>query len=54
MKRSHRMHPRPEEDYSLAEQEERALKRPRLIEGRPERDQAGTSPSHKEQTAVIY
>ena len=53
MKRSHRMHPRPQEDYSLAEQEERALKRPRLIEGRPERDQAGTS-SQKEQTAVIY
>ena len=43
VKCSHRMHPRPQTEYTLAEQEETAIKRPKLMEARPERDQTTTS-----------
>ena len=38
-----RLHPRPREDYRLAGQEERALKRPRLMQDRADRQRDSTS-----------
>ena len=38
-----RLHPRPREDYRLAGQEERALKRPKLMQDRADRQRDSTS-----------
>ena len=52
VKWSHKMHPRPQTEYILAEQEETAMKRPRLMEARPERDQTSTSVGQEDESMV--
>ena len=51
---SQKLHPRPYDDYNLAGQNERALKRPRLIQDCAEREHNSPTKYNSEYDTVNY